>query len=141
MLTVIQPAQLVDLPSLALYGNRIPAGFPSPADDFIDNKLDLNSYLIKHPSSTFFMRMSGSSMAGDGISTGDVLVVDRSLDPQDGWIIVAAIQGELVVKKYQNHGRKAILTSDNGETVSVSEDSEFEVWGVVTSVIHTFGKK
>ncbi len=141
MLTLIKPALLVDLPSLSLFSGRIPAGFPSPADDFIDNTLDLNSYLVKRPSSTFFMRMSGSSMTGDGISSGDILVVDRSLDPQDGWVIVAAIQGELVVKKYKQEGKKSVLTSNNGETLSVSEDIEFEVWGVVTSVIHTFGKK
>jgi DNA polymerase V len=116
----------------------VPAGFPSPAADYEENKLDLNRYLIKNPAATFFVRVSGDSMVGAGIHSGDLLVVDRSLEPRDKNVVIAVTDGELTVKRIRIRKRKITLEPEN-ENYSVrqiSEDTEFEVWGVVTSVIH-----
>lgn len=85
--------------TLPLFTTPVAAGFPSPGDDFIDVKLDLNEYMVKHPAATFFVRVSGDSMTGSGIFDGDILVIDRSLEPRDGPIIIAALNGELTVKR------------------------------------------
>ena len=85
---------------LPLFASKVAAGLPSPADDFMDTKLDLNTHLIKTPSATFFVRVSGQSMINAGIHDGDLLVVDRSIEPQVGKIVIAAIQHELTVKRY-----------------------------------------
>jgi DNA polymerase V len=84
---------------LPLYANKISAGFPSPADDYIEMKLDLNTHLIKHPAATFFVRVSGDSMLNAGINSGDLLIVDRSIEPVDGKIVIVALNGELTVKR------------------------------------------
>ena len=83
--------------SLPLYSSKVPAGFPSPADDHMEGKLDLNTYLVKHPTATFFVKASGDSMVGAGIHDGDILVVDRSLEPRQGQVVIAAIDGQLTV--------------------------------------------
>lgn len=85
--------------ALPIFLGRLPAGFPSPADDYIEGKRDLNRHLIKHPAATFFVRVTGDSMIGAGIHSGDQLVVDRSLDAVDGNVIVAALDGKLTVKR------------------------------------------
>lgn len=125
--------------SLPLYLQPVRAGFPSPADDFIDNRLDLNDYLVKHPAATFFVRAAGNAMSRAGITEGDILVVDRSLEPNDGCIIIASVQGELLVRRYKNVCNRVWLLADEhrDQPIAVTEDMEFEVWGVVTSVIHT----
>ena len=82
-----------------LYLSKVSAGFPSPADDYIENKLDLNTHLIKHPSATFFLKVSGDSMKNAGIQSGDMLIFDKSLGPTDGKIVIAALDGELTVKR------------------------------------------
>lgn len=90
---------------LPVFLGRLPAGFPSPADDYIEGKLDLNRHLIKHPAATFFVRVTGNSMTGAGIHSGDLLIVDRSLEPTDGHVVVAVLDGELTVKRLQmSHG-------------------------------------
>ncbi|MCK4917150.1 MAG: translesion error-prone DNA polymerase V autoproteolytic subunit [Candidatus Omnitrophica bacterium] len=121
-----------------LFAASISAGFPSPADDFIDRKLDLNEFLIKHPASTFFVKVEGDSMIGAGIHSGDMLIVDRSLKPNSNKIIIAVLNGELTVKRIKIIKNKIYLVPENNDfqSTEVTEDMGFEVWGVVTQVIH-----
>lgn len=123
---------------LPVFLSRLPAGFPSPADDHIEGKLDLNKHLIKHPAATFFVRVSGQSMLEAGIHTGDILVVDRSLEAVDGNVIVAALDGELTVKRlYQRCKTVRLLPANkNYQPIEITEQQSFEVWSVVTNVIH-----
>jgi DNA polymerase V len=123
---------------LPLFVSRISAGFPSPAADYIDKKLDLNQYLIKHPAATFFVRVEGSSMINAGIHDGDILIVDRAIEPADSKIVIAVLNGEMTVKRIRKAGGKLYLVPENDEytAIEVSEDMEFQIWGVVTSVIH-----
>lgn len=121
-----------------LFCCRIPAGFPSPADDYIENSLDLNEYLVKHPAATFFVRVTGDSMTGAGINSGDILIVDRALTPAGGAVVVAVLNGEFTVKRLVSRGGSIYLFPENPsyEPVEVTDGAEFEVWGVVTYVIH-----
>ncbi len=123
---------------LPLVAARISAGFPSPADDYIDRRLDLNEYLVKHPAATFFVRVAGNSMIGAGIHDGDILIVDRALEPADGRVVVAVISGELTVKRIRRRNDRLYLVPENPdfEPIEVSGDTDFQVWGVVTNVIH-----
>ncbi|MBN2158701.1 MAG: translesion error-prone DNA polymerase V autoproteolytic subunit [Spirochaetes bacterium] len=123
-----------------LFAARIPAGFPSPADDYVDQGLDLNDLLIRHPAATFFVRVSGDSMVGAGIHSGDVLVVDRAETARDRSVIIAALKGELTVKRFIRENGRAYLVSENPDytPVEVTGDTDFEVWGVVVHVIHSF---
>ncbi|MGH7261315.1 MAG: LexA family protein [Nitrospiraceae bacterium] len=116
---------------------RVPAGFPSPADDYLEGKLDLNQHLIKHPAATFFVRVTGDSMTGAGIHSGDLLIVDRSLEPADNSVIIAIVDGELTVKRLCQRQGRFVLLPDNDKypPVDIREDA-FEVWGVVTHVVH-----
>ena len=117
---------------------RIAAGFPSPADDYIEKNLDLNEHLIKHPSATFFVRVEGNSMINAGIHNGDILIVDRSLEASDKKIIIAVINGELTVKRIRKKNDTCFLVAENDDfkPLCVTEEMAFQVWGVVTSVIH-----
>ena len=121
-----------------LFLASVSAGFPSPAEDYIEGRLDLNRHLIKHPAATFFVRVAGDSMIGAGIHPGDILVVDRALEPQDSNVVIAVIDGELTVKRISQRKGKLFLVPDNQayEPLEIVEEMEFEVWGVVTSVIH-----
>ena len=121
-----------------LFLASVSAGFPSPAEDYIEGRLDLNRHLIKHPAATFFVRVAGDSMIGAGIHPGDILVVDRALEPQDSNVVIAVIDGELTVKRISQRHGKLFLVPDNQayEPLEIIETMEFEVWGVVTSVIH-----
>lgn len=123
---------------LPVFLGRLPAGFPSPADDYIEGKLDLNRHLIKHPAATFFVRVSGDSMIEAGIHTGDILVVDRSLEATDGNVIVAALDGELTVKRLSKRGQSVRLLPANKhyQPIEIQAQQSFEIWGVVTTVIH-----
>ena len=122
-----------------LFLASVSAGFPSPAEDYIEGRLDLNRHLIKHPAATFFVRVAGDSMIGAGIHPGDILVVDRALEPQDSNVVIAVIDGELTVKRISQRHGKLFLVPDNQayEPLEIIETMEFEVWGVVTSVIHS----
>jgi DNA polymerase V len=124
--------------ALPVFLGRLPAGFPSPADDYIEGKLDLNRHLIKHPAATFFVRVTGDSMIGAGIHSGDLLVVDRSLDAVDGHVIVAALDGELTVKRLFKRGGLLRLLPANSEyqPIEILTQQTFEIFGVVTNVIH-----
>jgi DNA polymerase V len=122
-----------------LFLASVSAGFPSPAEDYIEGRLDLNKHLIKHPAATFFVRVAGDSMIGSGIHPDDILVVDRALEPQDGNVIIAVLDGELTVKRISQRGARLYLVPDNClyQPLEILAEMEFEVWGVVTSVIHS----
>lgn len=115
------------------------AGFPSPATDYIDKSLDLNEYIVKHPTATFYVRSSGDSMIGAGIHNGDILVVDRSLKAVSGNIIIAILDGEFTVKRLSIKNENIFLISENDlyPNISINEGMDFEIWGVVTTVIHS----
>jgi len=123
---------------LPLFLANVPAGFPSPADDYIDRKLDLNEYLVKHPSATFFVRVEGESMINAGIHCGDVLIVDRALEATDKKIVIANVNGELTVKRIRKIKNKLFLAAENPdfEPIEVKGGEQFEVWGIVTYVLH-----
>jgi DNA polymerase V len=117
---------------------QVHAGFPSPASDYLEGKLDLNKYLIKNPASTFFVRVSGDSMIGAGIHHGDLLIVDRSPEPKNKNIVIAVLNGELTVKRIKFNNGKITLEPENKDfpVQEISNDMQFEVWGIVTNVIH-----
>lgn len=120
-----------------LYTSYVAAGFPSPADDHLDQSLNLHDYLVEHPAATFFVRVEGDSMIGAGIHHGDMLVVDRALTPVDGKIVIAVVEGELTVKRLQKRGNKVLLVPENEAypTIEIVDGIELTIWGVVTSVI------
>jgi len=134
----IHPADIRAHIALPLFLTKISAGFPSPAEDYLDRKLDLNEHLVKHPAATFFVKVDGESMIKAGINHGDILIVDRSLEPADKKIVIAGIRGELTVKRIRRlQGRLYLMPeNENFAPIEVSEDSELQIWGVVTSVIH-----
>jgi DNA polymerase V len=123
---------------IPLVSPLVEAGFPSPADDYIDQSLDLNEYLIRHPAATFMVRVNGDSMAGGSINSGDILIVDRSLEPRSGNVVIAVLDGELTVKRYRRTDQGVVLMPDSEEwqPVHVTEDMDFAVWGVCTFAIH-----
>ena len=122
----------------SLFDGLVPAGFPSPAADYEENKLDLNRHLIRNAAATFFVRAAGDSMIGAGIHTGDLLIVDRSLEPRDKNVVIAVVNGELTVKRIRIQKKKITLEPENENypVRQIEADSEFEVWGVVTNVVH-----
>jgi DNA polymerase V len=136
--TVLGPAQAVTpTHRQSLFGSRVRAGFPSPADDHLDTDIDLHAYVVKRPAATFFVRAEGDSMHGDGIHDGDLLVVDRSLEAQPGRVIVIAVDGELTVKRLERVGQRTYLTASNPRFRPIPLDGhEAHVWGVVTHVVH-----
>ncbi|MDJ0703521.1 MAG: translesion error-prone DNA polymerase V autoproteolytic subunit [Leptolyngbyaceae cyanobacterium MO_188.B28] len=111
------------------------SGFPSPAEDYLANPLDLNHHIIKHPAATFVMRARGDLLMDSGIYDGDILVVDRSLTPTNGRIVIAAMEGQLTAKRLliDRSGRQRL---ENPPNPSILVNEDVEVWGVVTHVIH-----
>ena len=120
-----------------LFLARVPAGFPSPADDYVESALDLNEYLVRHPAATFMVRVCGDSMAGAGIADGDVLVVDRSVEASDGRIVVAVVDGEMTVKRLRVRRGRRVLQPENPAyaALEIQEGQDARVWGVVTGVV------
>lgn len=141
-LTDVHPFEAGDPLELPLYLSRVPAGFANPADDHVDGKLDLNAYCVKNPAATHLARVEGDSMIEAGIREGDVVVIDRSVEPTDGDIVVAALNGELTVKRLRvsgkNGGRKVWLVAENDAypAIELLEGHELVIWGVVTHVVH-----
>ncbi|MGO4742332.1 translesion error-prone DNA polymerase V autoproteolytic subunit [Serratia quinivorans] len=129
----IHPSQFTTGLLIPLFMERVPCGFPSPAQDYVEDSLDLNKLVVKHPSATYFVRVSGDSMIGAGISHGDLLVVDRSLSATHGDIVIAAVAGEFTVKELQTHPRIQLIphNPDYSPIVFQSEE-ELEIFGVVT---------
>ena len=124
--------------ALPFYESKVSAGFPSPADDFQENRLDLNEHLIQHPASTFFVRATGMSMIKAGIYPNDILVVDRSLSPRHGKVVIAVVDNDLTVKRlYQKNGvTKLLPENDDFDPIEIQEDTDLRIWGIVTNVIH-----
>jgi DNA polymerase V len=123
---------------LPLYLSPVAAGFPSPAEDYLDRKLDLHEYLIRNHAATFFLRASGDSMLQAGIQDGDLLVVDRSLTPGSGSVVIAAVEGELTVKYLSRREGRVWLVPANDEypELDISDQEDAVIWGVVTYAIH-----
>ncbi|MDA3883794.1 MAG: translesion error-prone DNA polymerase V autoproteolytic subunit [Bacteroidales bacterium] len=125
---------------IPLYEDRIQAGFPSPAEDFLRASIDLNKEFIKNPSATFFGRVMGDSMKDVGISDGDLLIIDKSLEPTDGKIAVCFLDGEFTVKQIELRGDECFLLPANAQfkPIKVTADNDFIVWGIVVHVIKSF---
>ena len=132
------PAQREPTGAKPLYLEAVAAGFPSPAEDYIDRCLDLNEHLIEHPAATFFVYASGNSMVGAGINDGDLLVVDRAVEPQNGSIVIAIIEGEFTVKRMDRRNGKLFLLPGNSDyqPIEITGESDFQGWGVCRYVIH-----
>lgn len=132
------PVEDIPFTSVTFFDEGVPAGFPSPAEDHMDLDLDLSSYLIQHPSATFCVRVEGDSMVGAGIKSGDVILIDRSLTPNPGNIVLAVVDGEFTVKRVDIVDDKLFLIPENPrlKPMEVAHGSSFQVWGVVTFVIH-----
>ena len=124
--------------NIPMFLDKISAGFPSPATDYMENKLDLNEHLIRHPAATFIVKASGFSMIDAGIHSGDLLIIDRSITPQNNNIVIASIFGDLTVKKLKKRKNTLFLISANDHypSIEVKEEMECFIWGVVTFVIH-----
>ena len=135
--SVSQPALSPPRIYRPLYGGRIAAGFPSPAEDYVETRLDLNELLVVHKDATYFFRVRGDSMKGSRIFDGDLLVVDRSVSPAHGLIVVAVVNQELTVKRLYRRGDVIRLCAANPEypDVTLTGDVELAIWGVVTGVV------
>ncbi len=131
-----------DAPRLArpLFRSRVPAGLPAAAEDHVDGCLDLNEHLVEHRESTYFIRVQGQSMTGAGIHDGDLLVVDRALEPCDGDIVVAMVDNELTLKRlYKRNGHVRLLPENPCyRPIEFADGQELSIWGVATSVVHRF---
>ena len=125
----------LDLP---LAGTAIAAGFPSPAEEYVEIALDLNKELIKHPASTFYARVKGDSMVDAGIQDGDLLVIDKALEPKEGTVAVCYLDGEFTVKRLSVREEGVYLMPANAEfkPIRITEENNFLVWGLVAYVIH-----
>ena len=131
--TATELRQVVALP---LFNDRVPCGFPSPAQDYVERRIDLNELMIQHPSATYFVKSSGDSMVDAGICEGDLLVVDSSRKPEHGSIVIAAVDGEFTVKRLQLHP-VVMLKPDNPAYKPIMPGSEdnLEIFGVVTYIV------
>ena len=120
------------------YSGKVQAGFPSPAEDHLEKSLDLNEHLVTNPAATFFVRAQGDSMRDAGIASGDILVVDRSVEPKDRQIVVAMLDGDFTVKRLTRKQGKVFLEAENQAypPIEISENQELVIWGAVTFVIH-----
>jgi DNA polymerase V len=142
--TFLQYVPSAGLP-LPLFGTRLRAGFPSPADDYLEGKIDLNKYLVEHNAATFLVRIEGDSMTGAGIFPGDIAIVDRSLVDGDlkamhGKIVLAVLDGEFTIKRLRVKGKAVSLVPENDkyQPIAVAEGSDFTIWGVVKHSIRHF---
>jgi DNA polymerase V len=125
----------IDIP---FYQSNVSAGFPSPAEDFMELDLNLQEYLVQHPSATFCVKVTGDSMQNAGIFSGDVMVVDRALEPKNKTIVLAVLDGEFTVKRIHKKGDLLFLNpeNDNFKPIEITQEMNFKVWGVVTHIIH-----
>lgn len=133
------PARLPARMSRPLFTCPVSAGAPEPVVDYIDARIDLNKHLIKNYAATYFVRVSGDSMTGAGIHDGDILVVDRAKEAACGAVVVARVNDEFLVKRLVERAGKVLLAPENDkyDELEIGEHHDFEVWGVVTSVIHS----
>lgn len=127
------------LQPIPLFLERVSAGFPSPAQDFVEKALDLNELCIQHPAATFFVRVSGDSMTGAGIFPGDILVVDRSLTARHGDIVIAIVDGEFTVKELALKPKPRLIARNPAyQSIDIADDGSLETFGVVTRSIRDF---
>lgn len=135
---VLLPCKMAPIQFTPMYSHSVSAGFPSPADDYIEDRLDLNELLINNKAATFFLRVKGDSMVNAGIHHGDIIVVDRSVQPVHRAIVVAVVDGELTVKRLISHGGVTELHAENPKyaPICLQEGQELTIWGVVTSSVH-----
>lgn len=126
--------------SIPLFLSPVQAGFPSPADDYIEDVLDLNKYLIKKPAATFIVKAKGDSMVDAGIEPGDLLIIDRSLTATHNTIVVAMLNGAFTVKRLIKRNGQTLLRPENQKykEIKIEDSHDFEVWGVVAHVIKSF---
>ncbi len=122
---------------LPMFTSGVSAGFPSPAEDFVERELDLNEFMITHPAATFFVKVKGDSMQGAQISDGDILVVDRSRQPANNSIVIAFVDGEFLVKRILKKGKSLFLIPENPKfkPIQITNEMDFTIWGVVTFII------
>ncbi|MEC7840253.1 MAG: translesion error-prone DNA polymerase V autoproteolytic subunit [Chlamydiota bacterium] len=139
-LKVVEISKVTETPCnpLPVFMSSVQAGFPSPADDYIEKQLDLHELMVQHPAATFFVKVEGESMRDAGIHTGDILVVDRSIEATNGKIVVAVVDGEFTVKRLsvESSGVYLVPENPNFSKIKIDDSSEFQVWGVVMYVIH-----
>ncbi|EFN4618895.1 translesion error-prone DNA polymerase V autoproteolytic subunit [Escherichia coli] len=130
------PTELRQIVALPLFSDLVPCGFPSPAQDYVEKRIDLNELLVQHPSATYFVKSSGDSMIGAGIGNGDLLVVDRSRKPGHGDIVIAAIDGEFTVKRLQLHP-VVMLVPENSTyaPIMIKGEDTLDIFGVVTFIV------
>ncbi len=131
-ISVVFPADRLTVP---LYLSSVPAGFPSPADDYLDRELDLLDLLVKHPAATFFCRVTGDSMVDAGIYDGDILIVDRAVKPVQGDVVVAAVAGELTCKHIDLHHRRLLPANAAYKPIDIPDGSDLVIEGVVVNSI------
>ena len=126
--------------ALALYTSHVSAGIPSPADDHVDDVLDLHELLIKHPESSYYVRVDGDSMIDAGIHAGDILIVEYTPEARHGQIVIAAVDGELTVKRYYINAGKICLVAENPkyDPIEIGANTRFQLWGVVTGLVRQF---
>lgn len=135
---VLLPRKALSKVHLPLFACKVAAGFPSPAADYIDKTLDLNELLVAKPAATYFVRVQGDSMINAGIHPNDILIVDRSIDPVPGKIVICALNNEITVKRLAFENEQWKLKAENAAYPDflLNDDLELVIWGVVTSVIH-----
>ncbi len=126
---------------IPVISSYLAAGFPSPAEDLVEGKLNPSDLLIKNKAATYFVRIIGESMTGDGIFPNDIVVVDRSLNARNGDIIIACVNGEVTIKRYKRDEAKQLIylipSNPDFEVITITKEEEFEIWGVVTFNLHS----
>lgn len=126
---------------IQMFSDAVPAGFPSPATDYCERKLDLNELCVQHPAATYFVRAQGDSMIDAGIFPGDVIVVDRSISASHGDIVIASFNGELTVKRLETTpSTRLVPMNSQYDPVVIPEEADLEIFGVATTVIHSLRK-
>ena len=124
--------------SIPMFSDAVQAGFPSPAEDHMDMDLDLNDHLVQNPTATFCVKAIGESMKDAGIQSGDIMIVDKSLEPKNRSIVIAIIDGEFTVKRVNVNNNELYLMPENSNfsPIKITKEMDFQVWGVVTYIIH-----
>ncbi|NDL61550.1 translesion error-prone DNA polymerase V autoproteolytic subunit [Acerihabitans arboris] len=136
-MTFYPAAQGTGITPLPFFGDRVAAGFPSPAQDYVEKRIDINEICVRHPASTYFVRATGDSMIEGNIHEGDILVVDSSLKPQHGNIVIASVDDGFTVKRLQLHPRAQLMPMNPAfAPILIDEHSQVEIFGVVTFIIH-----
>ncbi|ENT3761515.1 translesion error-prone DNA polymerase V autoproteolytic subunit [Escherichia coli] len=132
----IKPADLREIVTFPLFSDLVQCGFPSPAADYVEQRIDLNQLLIQHPSATYFVKASGDSMIDGGISDGDLLIVDSAITVSHGDIVIAAVDGEFTVKKLQLRPTVQLIPMNSAYSpITISSEDTLDVFGVVIHVV------